>query len=389
MPTPSPIGPERRGRRVRVELPPKVRAIVIFGGQSAEHDVSRVSAANLVAALDPDRYDVTTIAIGRDGAWRMIGPPGSPPAVPTGADGGADLGGLPTVGTSVPAGQIIDVVRATPATSPDAGDDTTAESPLVVIPVLHGPNGEDGTIQGLLELAGVAYVGSGVLGSAVSMDKVMTKTVLDAAGIPQARWRSAYGWEIDDALVADIAADLGYPIFVKPANMGSSVGVSKATDTDGLLAAIEIALEHDELVVFEETIVGRELEIAVLGNDEPKASVPGEIIPAADFYDYDDKYRDGAAKTVIPAELPPGAADEMAALAIRTFRALRAEGLARVDMFYDEGGRGFVLNEINTFPGFTPISMFPMMWAASGLAYSQLVDEMVRLALERHERRAR
>jgi len=351
--------------------------VVLFGGRSAEHDVSRVSAANVVAALDPQRYEIVPVGIGRDGTWMLAGAPGelaAPSDRATSDPAASDLGGLAI------AGPPLDVLPALQA---------SADLPLVVLPVLHGPNGEDGTIQGLLELTGVPYVGSGVLGSAVGMDKAMAKTVLGAAGIPQARYRVAREWDVDADLLADVAADLGFPIFVKPANMGSSVGVGKANDAAELAAAVDAALAFDELVVFEEAIRGRELEIAVLGNEAPRVSVPGEIIPAAEFYDYDDKYRDGAAKTVVPADLPPGAAAEMADLAVRTYRALRAEGLARVDMFYDEGGRGFLVNEINTFPGFTPISMFPMLWAASGLTYPELLDEMIRLALDRHARRHR
>lgn len=370
--------PLRRGTRPPVPLPPRVKVIVLFGGQSAEHDVSRLSAANVIGALDPERYEIVPVGIGRDGTWMLAGaadaqlPSASGPSEPAG------LGGLAIAGPTI---DVVPTVRH----ANDAGVDV----PVVVLPVLHGPNGEDGTIQGLLELTGAAYVGSGVLGSAVGMDKAMAKAVLGAAGVPQARYRVARGWELTDDLVADIAADLGFPIFVKPANMGSSVGVSRAIDAAALDVAIDAALAHDEIVIFEEAITGRELEIAVLGNEHPRVSVVGEIIPAAEFYDYDDKYRDGAAKTVVPADLPPGAAEEMGDLALRTFRALRAEGLARVDMFYDEGGRGFVVNEINTFPGFTPISMFPMLWAATGLSYSELLDEMIRLALDRHARRHR
>lgn len=377
-----PSSPIRRGRQASVALPPKVKVMVLFGGQSAEHDVSCVSAANVIAALDRARYDIVPIGIGRDGAWRLTGG-----ATTSGTDGDGDgdagrtaLGGLSTSGVAVDA-------------MPTLRSDEASDTPVVVLPVLHGPNGEDGTIQGLLELAGVAYVGSGVLGSAVSMDKAMAKAVLDAADIPQARYRVARAWELDDAsgtdLLDDIATDLGFPIFAKPANMGSSVGVSKAVDRSALDSAVDVALAHDEIVVFEEAVSGRELEIAVLGNEEPRVSVAGEIIPAADFYDFEDKYVDGAAKTIVPADLPPGAAEEMAELAQRSYRALRAEGLARVDMFYEEGGRGFLVNEINTFPGFTSISMFPMMWAASGLSYPDLLDEMIRLALERHARRRR
>jgi len=359
----------------------RLRVIVVFGGQSAEHDVSRVSAVNVLNALDPRRYDVVAVGIGRDGVWRLVdATAGATVAATAGATVGAvatvDTGGLTTDGTPI---DVLAQLRAW---------NTEGDRRAVVLPVLHGPNGEDGTIQGLLELTGIAYAGSGVLGSAVSMDKEMSKIVLGAAGIAQAAFRTARRWELDAERVSGIADDLGFPLFVKPANMGSSVGVSKATDRAALDAAVTEALRYDEVVIFEEAITGRELEIAVLGNEAPRASVPGEIVAGAEFYSYDDKYRDGAATTIVPADLPPGAADEMAALALRTYAALRAEGLARVDMFYDEGGRGFLVNEINTFPGFTPISMFPMMWQASGLSYPELLDEMIRLALDRHERRS-
>lgn len=351
-----------------MDLPERLRVLVIYGGRSAEHDVSCVSAANVVAALDRTRYDVVPVGIGRDGTWML----------PSGTDAAADppaLGGLATHGPTI---------DALPELRGHARD---GDVPVVALPVLHGPHGEDGTIQGLFELAGIPYVGSGVLASAVAMDKAMAKVVLGAAGVPQARHRVLRAWEVDDAAVADAAGDLGTPLFVKPANMGSSVGVSRVTDVADARAAVDAALVHDEIVVLEEAITGRELEIGVLGNEEPRTSVPGEIIPAADFYDFDDKYRDGAAKTIVPADLTAAEAAEMAELALRSYRALRCEGLARVDMFHDPGGRGFVVNEVNTFPGFTPISMFPMMWAASGMAYPELLDEMIRLALERHARR--
>ncbi len=323
-----------------------------------------------MAALDPERYELVPVGIDRSGTWAI-----AHEATELLARSGADAPiSLPTGGTAI---------------EPQLALQSDAPSTTVVIPVLHGPNGEDGTIQGLLELADVAYVGAGVLGSALAMDKSKAKEVLAANGVAQARFRSAAEWEIDDDLLAEIAADLGFPIFVKPANMGSSVGVSKAVDAPGLAVAVAHALRFDERLVFEETVVGREIEIGVLGNNQPRCSVPGEIVPGADFYDYDDKYVDGSAKLVIPADL---SADEIAALerlALRAYSALRAEVLARVDVFYEEGGRGFLLNEINTFPGFTPISMFPRMWQATGLSYSALLDEMIRLALERHARRRR
>lgn len=343
---------------------------MLFGGRSAEHEVSCVSAAHVLAAIDPDRYEVVAVGIDRDGRWSLaegalasLGPQRVPPA------GGLDPSG-PTV---------------EPLPTLRGGDPAT---PTVVLPVLHGPNGEDGTVQGLLELADLPYVGSRVLGSALAMDKAAAKEVLAAHGIAQARFRSAYEWELNDGLDGRILEELGLPLFVKPANMGSSVGVSKVNDRAGLDAAIEAALTHDELVVFEEAVVGRELEIGVLGNEAPRCSVPGEVVPAAEFYDYDDKYRDGAADLLVPAPLDAEQIAAFEAVALAAYRALRCEVLARVDVFL-EPRRGFLVNEVNTFPGFTPISMFPRMWQASGLDYPELIDEMVRLALDRHDRRRR
>lgn len=349
-------------------LPGRVTAVVLYGGASAEHDVSRVSAANVYAALDRGRYDRVTIAIDRDGRWRT--PSNDEP--PRSDEG---LGGFAVVGEPItPMAALAELAAS-------------SRHPVVVVPVVHGPNCEDGTLQGMLELSGLPYVGTGVLGSSVAMDKAMAKTVLNAHGIAQGRWHSAYRWDLTDARIDEIAADLGYPLFVKPANMGSSVGVSRAADRVEFVAALHEALRHDELVVVEELIIGREVEIAVLGNEAPRASLPGEILAAAEFYDFDDKYRDGVSKTVTPADLTDAQVREMRRIALDTYRALRAEGLARVDMFLEEDGRGFLVNEINTLPGFTSISMYPMMWQASGLGYGDLLDEMIRLALSRHARR--
>lgn len=351
-------------------LPERATIVLLYGGASAEHDVSRVSASNVHAALDRDRYDVVSVPIDRDGVWR------SPirDAPPTSTEG---LGGFAIVGHAVQPMTVLAEIAA-----------ASGDRPVVVLPVVHGPNCEDGTLQGMLELTRLPYVGSGVLGSSVSMDKAMAKTVLDAHGIAQARWRFAWRWELDDELIDDIAGDLGYPLFVKPANMGSSVGVSRAIDRDGFVAALATALDHDELVVIEEQVAGREVEIAVLGNEAPRVSLPGEIIAAAEFYDFNDKYRDGRSRTVAPADMTADEVAEMRRIALATYRALRAEGLARVDMFLTPD-RGFLVNEINTLPGFTSISMYPMMWEASGLGYSELLDELVRLALARHRRRGR
>ena len=259
----------------------------------------------------------------------------------------------------------------------------------VVLPLLHGPMGEDGTVQGLLELADVAYVGSGVLGSALAMDKAVAKQVLAANDVPQCRFRSFAEHEVTPGLADDLAADLGLPCFVKPANMGSSVGVSRAGTVEELRGAIDHALTYDEWVVVEEAVTGREIEVAVLGGTAPEASGAGEIVPGSDFYDYEDKYVTGGAQLLVPAPLRPEQEAEVRALAVRVFRALRCDGLARIDFFLEEDGRGFLCNEANTMPGFTPISMYPKLWQAAGVDYPALIDRLVGLALERHARRRR
>lgn len=358
--------------------PERIRLVVLFGGRSAEHDVSRVSASHVMRAIDPERYDVVPVGITRDGTWQLA----------------EDAAELLSTGRCGELPESIDVTG--PGTEPMSlvgGADT------VVIPVLHGPNGEDGTVQGLLEMAGLPYVGAGVLGSAVAMDKAMSKTVLDAHGIAQPRWRQVLRSDLSEPGLAErLLEELGPVVFVKPANMGSSIGVSRATDVDGVLAAFEEAARYDERFVVEQGVGSRsrpprELECGVIGNLSPRASVVGEIVPAAEFYDYDDKYAGGSAQSVIPAEIDPARAEEVRELAVRTFTALRAEGMARVDFFLtpDDGpdGATILVNEINTLPGFTPISMFPLLWRESGLSYPELIDELVRLALERHDRRSR
>lgn len=352
---------------------PRTRLVVLFGGQSAEHEISRISARHVLAAVDPDRYDIVPIGISRSGRWGLA--EATLAALAAGPDALPDA--LEVDGPAVE-------VMAAIAPAPDA-------APVVVFPLLHGPLGEDGTVQGLLEVAGVAYVGCGVLSSALAMDKAKAKEVLAANGIAQARWVTGHEDEIramgTAAFAARLADDLPFPMFVKPANMGSSIGVSKVRNLDELGTALDLALVHDEWLVVEEGIDGREIECAVLGNHHPRASLPGEVIPGADFYDYEDKYFSGEAQTRIPAALDPDVTAEVQALAVATYRALRGEGMARVDVFYEHPGRGLLVNEVNTIPGFTPISMYPKMWAASGLAYPDLIDELVRLALERHARR--
>ncbi len=359
----------------RSSLP--IRLLVLFGGQSAEHDVSCTTAAHVLAAVDRTRYDIEAIGITRTGQFVTAADAVAPPA--SSAEGG-EPGEIKAL---EPVGEPTELMAAVHNGSADAR--------VVVLPLLHGPLGEDGTIQGMCELADVAYVGAGVLGSAVTMDKVMAKTVLDAAGLPQTRWRSVSEAELadgGDAVVASLIDDLGLPLFVKPANMGSSIGVSKATTADGLVAALHAAFAYDELAVVEESVVAREIELSVLGNHELEVSVPGEIVPGAEFYDYEDKYHDGNAQLIIPAELPDGVAEQFQDLARQAYQALRVEGMARADFLYEDGGRGPLINELNTIPGFTPISMYPKLWEASGLGYPALIDRLVDLAIERHERRS-
>lgn len=358
--------------------PDRVRLIVLFGGRSAEHEVSCVSAYHVLRAADPARYELEAVGITREGEWVRAddalaalhsGATALPPATHAAQH-------LEAVGT---------VVEPLPTVRPAADDDL----PVVVLPLLHGTNGEDGTVQGMLELAGVPFVGAGVLGSALCMDKLKAKDVLAAHGLPQVPWLGLRDSDLDDVVDRVAGAGLTFPVFVKPANLGSSVGVSRATDAAELVAACATAAQYDEWVVVEQGVRAREIEVAVLGNATPRASVPGEIIPTHDFYDYEDKYLDGAADLVIPAELPDEVAAEARRLAIEAFTTLRCDGMARVDFFYEEHGRGLLVNELNTIPGFTPISMYPKLWEASGLPYPALIDELVALALERHERRSR
>lgn len=350
--------------------PHRTRLVVLFGGRSAEHDVSCESALQVLQAVDPARYDLVPIGITREGRWvaaaealAVLGTGAR--ALPSPDDsGGPELDPLPAVNGG------------------------TASVPTVVFPLVHGPMGEDGTIQGLLELAGVAYIGAGVAASALCMDKALSKRVLEAGGLPVVRWLSVRAPEVE-GLAERVAAELGYPVFVKPSNMGSSVGVSRVDGPAGLDSAVTEALRYDEYVMVEEAITGREIELAVLGDESPRASLPGEVRPSRAFYDFEDKYLAAAAGLDIPARLGPADVEEVQALALAAYRALRVDGMARVDFFFEEAGRRFLVNELNTIPGFTPISMYPKLWEASGLPYEKLVDELVTLAVERHLRRSR
>lgn len=335
------------------------RLLVLFGGQSAEHDVSCVTAKHVLDAIRRDQYDIVPIGIERNGTWNAVS--------------------IDQTGDALdPSGEPID---------PFAIMTEAARGGGVVLSLLHGPMGEDGTLQGMCELTGVAYVGAGVLGSALAMDKIAAKNALSSAGIPQAAWFGFNADEITSATATNLLRELGSPVFVKPANMGSSVGVSRAETVAELNAALDLAASYDEWIVVEEAIEGREIEIAVLGNRQPRTSLPGEIVAGADFYTYEDKYEDGVAKLLIPAPLDDSEIAEMQELAVAAFKALRVDGLARADFFYEPEGRGWLVNELNTLPGFTPISMYPKMWEASGLSYPDLIDELIELAYERHSRR--
>ena len=338
----------------------RIHVVVLFGGQSAEHDVSCVTAAHVIKALDSSKSDITAVGITREGKWVVAQPQ-------------ADVLVAEGEPTSI-----------TPIVEQARGDART-----VIFPLLHGPLGEDGTIQGVLELANIAYVGTGVLGSAVAMDKGVAKQVLHANGIPQPKYVSLREAHVNEAALLHAADTLGLPVFVKPANMGSSVGVSKAHSIDEMRSAVQHALTYDEWVLIEEAVVGREIEVAVLGNVHARASIPGEIIPGNEFYDYADKYIGDGAQLIVPANLTADEVEAVQHLAIVIFHTLRAEGMARVDFFYEQHGRGFLCNEINTIPGFTPISMYPKLWQASGMSYPALLDELIMLALDRFSRRRR
>jgi D-alanine-D-alanine ligase len=367
----------------------KTRIALLYGGRSAEHPVSVVSARSVMEALDPERFEVVPIAITRAGAWLLSR---TSPLELT-ARGGqlpmVDEEGEPVAfrpergsGALVAAGQ----ANGAPAMLGTVGDVD------VVLPILHGPYGEDGTVQGLLELADLPYVGSGVLASALAMDKAMAKVVLDHAGLPQVPYVTVrqQAWRDDpDGVYRAVAERLAYPVFVKPSRLGSSIGIAKVRDAGDLADALEGAFAHDEKVLIEQGVTAREVECGVLGSgDAPEASVVGEIVPCHEFYDFEAKYLDES-KLLIPAPLPEPVAERVRELALRAYTALDCEGFARVDCFYDERRGEVLLNEVNTIPGFTPKSMFPMLWAATGLPYPELIARLISLALDRHRRKKR
>ena len=356
----------------------KMCVVLLFGGMSSEHEVSRVSVGNFVNNIDREKYETLAVGITKEGRWLYT----EATAVQM-ADGSWEelAGNMPCV------------------ISPDRADHGmilfTPEGHVekvhvdVVIPVLHGLWGEDGTVQGLLELAGIPYVGCGVLASAVCMDKAVANALFEANGVPHTKWVAANRWEIESDLkgVCDgVEQKLGWPVFVKPANAGSSVGISKVSSREELKKAIDLALENDRKVVFEAFVDGQEVECAVIGSDPAVATRPGEILAGAEFYTYDDKYKNGVSQTVIPAHLPEAKLDEVKTYAAMAYTALNCEGLARCDFFVEHGTGRVLINEINTFPGFASISMYPKLMEHEGLPVPALIDRLIALALERKEK---
>lgn len=360
----------------------KLRVALLFGGRSAEHDVSLMSATSVARAMDRARYEVLLVGITKEGHWiaDLEGKAQNPRDV---FRLGNEVilspdpeirGFIPLISLPIEAGSIIPI-------------------PVdIVFPVLHGPFGEDGTIQGLFELAGLPYVGAGVLGSSVAMDKDVMKRLFRDAGLPMVPWITLLRsqWEKEPSVITErLEAELNYPLFIKPANLGSSVGISKVKSRFELSAAMTKACRFDRKVVVEQGVTAQEIECSVLGNDEPAASVPGEIIPSREFYSYEAKYIDETSQLIIPAPIPPQTTQRIQKLAVQAFLAVEASGMARVDFFLDKNTGEVVVNEINTIPGFTKISMFPRLWEASGIPYPELIDRLIELAMERFHDRQR
>ncbi len=363
----------------------KKRVAIIFGGQSSEHEVSRVSAQSVIENIDKQKYEVETIGITKNGQWLKYDGP-----VDKIGSGEWEAVAQKKLLLNKPSENNTDseITTVNSARKIIAGNQ---KAPIdVVFPVLHGCNGEDGTIQGLFELAGIPYVGCGVLGAAVGMDKAYSKIIFEKEGLPQGDYlvfnRKQVNNRMDD-VVAQVEGRLTYPCFVKPSNAGSSVGVNKASDRESLEEALIIAAKNDRRILVEEFIDGREIECAVLGNDDPVASTVGEVVPYNEFYDYEAKYQVGdSSKVVIPAEnLPEETVAKIREYAVRAFKCLDCAGLSRVDFFVQKKTGEIYINEINTLPGFTQISMYPKLWAASGIPYPELIDKLINLAFERYE----
>ncbi|MDR5659129.1 D-alanine--D-alanine ligase family protein [Serpentinicella sp. ANB-PHB4] len=338
----------------------KTRIMILFGGKSGEHDISLMSAASVMRAMDKDKYEITSVGITREGDWREF------------VGNVAEIDAIDWEGQSKP----FDVNRLF---QKNKEVDT-------VFPVLHGPFGEDGTVQGLLEMAGVSYVGAGVLASAVAMDKGIAKMLLDSEGIPQAKYQLINRKDfVEDNMrvISRIEDQFEYPVFIKPANLGSSVGISKAKNRDELLISIEEAMKYDRRIIVETFINAREIECAVLGNENPKASLPAEVVPYHEFYDYNDKYFEGKSQLIVPANLPEDVVKEIQALALQVYKIYDCKGLSRVDFFIEKETNNILVNEVNTMPGFTKISMYPKMWEATGLPYRELIDQLINLSINK------
>jgi D-alanine-D-alanine ligase len=356
----------------------KLRVGLLFGGRSVEHEVSIASATSILGSLDPSRYDVQLIAVDRDGHWHL-GPGDLPPEL-------IAARGTEVSPPSIPGQHTLVAIDADSAVARVTELD-------VIFPIIHGTHGEDGTLQGMLELAGIPYVGARVLGSAVQMDKDVAKRLLAAAGLPVVPWQTLRNHDLmptERMAAAQPAVDrLGFPLFVKPANSGSSVGTSKVAGPDELDAALEEAGRYDTKVLIEQAIDAREIEVAVLGNEDPRASVPGEILQRNEFYDYAAKYADDETELLVPAPLDDATTERIGSLALAAYSVLEGEGFARVDFLLDRESGDLYINELNSLPGFTEASMFPLMWEASGLPYPALLDRLLELALERHDKRSR
>ena len=349
----------------------KIRLCVLFGGRSAEHEVSIISARSLIQSVDLDRYELLLIGIDRDGRWAKF-------------DSEIDLQSISQV--------LIKDQKTIRLDYIDGGlfqdSEGTAYPIDVVFPMLHGPYGEDGSVQGLLELADIPYVGSGVTGSSVGMDKVIMKSVFKASDLPQLDYyvTSRSDWHSDkDQVIDSVSLMLNFPVFVKPANMGSSVGVSRVANSSQLISAIDAAFKFDRKVIIEKAAEGfLELEVAILGNECPEASIVGEIDLIGDMYDYEAKYKENSTRLHIPARIDNKLSDELRQLAVRGFCAVGGSGLSRVDFFVRMESNEIYINEINTMPGFTPVSMYPLLWEKSGVAYPELIDRLIDLAFDRH-----
>jgi D-alanine-D-alanine ligase len=362
----------------------KLRVGLIFGGRSGEHEISLLSAQGIMGAIDRDKYEVVPIGITRTGRWLASGDPMKALAF----------------------GELEKSSRAALLAEPSQQglmrlEDREHEQALaavkvaeidVVFPILHGPFGEDGTVQGLLELAGLPYVGAGVAASAVGMDKILFKSIMEAHGLPIVPYLAAKrrDWERNpDRLISRIEAEIGYDAFVKPANLGSSVGITKAHNQAELRAALDDAARYDRKLVIEQAVDAREIEVSVLGNDTPLASIPGEIVPSNEFYDYAAKYLDWKSELLIPAPIPDEIAEQIRELAVKAYLAIDCAGMARADFLLDRQTSRVYVNELNTLPGFTPISMYPKLWEASGIPYAELIERLIDLALDRHADKSR